>query len=235
MAIERAKSHMDKSSILVVFTTPELCEHILVNLNIYELSRAKRVCRQFSEVINGSPLLQQALFLSPRSSKTVCATLTTEPSRKLLIGPKTADHPGTVQHHEIIPVPSSGDPVSEVVIYEKHPALQVEFWPTKWDLLVRAIAAYAFEMRQIGRSAAVNSIVAVSRMTRDSVLHKTYIPQPPVTQIRGNVGNFKHRSLHFDISDEYGITFGHLHEAMKNFMALDKDNETLGITNSRFV
>jgi hypothetical protein len=79
MAIERAKSHMDKSSVLVVFTMPELCEHILVNLNIYELSRAKRVCCQFSEVINGSPLLQQAFFLSPRSSKTICATLTTEP------------------------------------------------------------------------------------------------------------------------------------------------------------
>jgi hypothetical protein len=229
LAMKRDKSHTDKSSILIVFTTPEPCEHILVNLNIYELSRAKSVCRQFSEVINGSPLLQQALFLSPRSSKTICTTLTTEPSRKLLIGPKTADHPGTVQHH------ASGDPMSEVVIYEKHPALQVEFWPIKGDLLVGAIGAYAYEMREnTGMSAAVNSIVVVSRMTQDSVLHKTYISQPPVTHIHGSVGNSKRPSLHIDISDEHGITFGHLHEGMTDSMALDDGDETPGVRNSRF-
>jgi hypothetical protein len=214
---------------LAVFTTPELCEHILINLDIYNLSRAKSVCRQFSEVINGPPLLQQNLFPSPRSSQTICATLTTEPSRKLLIGPKTAVHPGTVRH------PADGDPISQVVIYEKHPALQVEFWPTKGDLLVRAIGAYAFEMRKIGMSAGVNSIVAISRMTQDSVLQKTYICQPPVRRIRGSFGNSERPKLHIDISDEHGITFGHSHKAMMDFMPLyDDDDDATVVRNSRF-
>jgi hypothetical protein len=226
MAMERENTSTNQNPVLAVFKTTELCEHILLNLNIYELSRAKSVCRRFSEVINGSLPLQQILFLSPRSSKIIYAILTTEPSRKLLIGSKTADHSGTAHHH------ASGDPTSGVIIYEKYPALQVESWSNNENLLARAIGAYAFKMHMSsGMSTAVDPIVVFSSMAHDSVLHKTYISQPPVKYILGNVGNYCHESLDVEISDEHGITFGHLHKAMTEFM--DLDDKDLGFRNSK--
>ncbi|KAL4873115.1 hypothetical protein BDV12DRAFT_160404 [Aspergillus spectabilis] len=46
-------------------STPELLEIILLNLGIQTLLLYQRICRNWREIIQGSPALQKHLFLAP--------------------------------------------------------------------------------------------------------------------------------------------------------------------------
>jgi hypothetical protein len=108
--MERKNTREKENPVHNVVNTSELCERILKYLPTVDLSRSKRVCRRFSEVIDWSLVLQENLFLRARLNNVLCATLATKPMPELLIGLQS------------MPDSHAKEVAGEVIIYEQHPA-----------------------------------------------------------------------------------------------------------------
>jgi hypothetical protein len=89
-----------------VLATAELLELILLNLPIKDILFAQKVCKQWKQLIDSSPLLQQALFLKPApassaaiDSKTLNLKFITAQGQKINRSPSTpASPPPAVVH-----------------------------------------------------------------------------------------------------------------------------------------
>jgi hypothetical protein len=57
----------NSTSIYKTFQTTELCEGILSHLSLFELWRARSVCKSFQKIIDHSPLLRRNSFLKSRA------------------------------------------------------------------------------------------------------------------------------------------------------------------------
>jgi hypothetical protein len=108
--MERDNTWGKENPVYKVFDTSELCERILKYLPFFDLKRSERVCSRFGEVIDWSLNLQENLFLRAHLDNVLCATLTTEPLRELLIRLRSK------------PDSHATKVAGEVIIYEQHSA-----------------------------------------------------------------------------------------------------------------
>jgi hypothetical protein len=217
--MERDNTREKENPVHKVFNTSELCERILTYLPFFDLKRSKRVCRRFGEVIDWSLVLQENLFLRARLDNILCATLTTEPSRELLI------------RLRFKPNSHATKVAGEAIIYEQHPAFPQIWCPSvgRRTPLVEHVGATILATRKarldsfrefdyIGRSGVHKFLKCLTRVGPNA--EKTYICQPPIQDFRitYSPSSSSARTIFVDIHDVGGITFGAVQRAARRLV-----------------
>jgi hypothetical protein len=210
MAMGRDSTQSGENPVNYVFDTPELCEHILSHLSTTDLIRTKRVRRRFDEVITSSPVLQENLFLRPRSNTVLRATLSKEPNQRLLIGSLSKQDLGATEAR------------SESVMYEQHPILPHTRCPARPTTLIELIT-YQILYAQ-GTSKKNDPFVDFTRsnLYRSPVSHpeNTYICEPPATDVEISLESYGLWDS-INVHDEIGITFAMVHRPARKLVERD--------------
>jgi hypothetical protein len=214
--MERDNTREKENPVHKVFNTSQLCERILRYLPFFDLKRSKRVCRGFGEVIDWSLVLQENLFLRARLDNVLCATLTTEPSRELLIRLRSK------------PDSHATKVAGEVIIYEQHPAFPQIWCPSvgRRTHLVEHVGATILATRKarldsfrkfdyIGSSGVHKFLKCLAQVGPNA--EKTYICQPPIQDFRitYSPSSPAARTIFVDIHEVEGITFGVVQRAAR--------------------
>jgi hypothetical protein len=207
--MERDSTQPDDSA-QNVFDTPELYEHILSYLGTTDLIRTKRVCRRFDEVINNSPVLQESLFLRPRSNTFLCATVSNEPDQRLRIEPKPVLDPRAIDAH------------SEYIIYERHPIFPHTKIPARSTRLIEHITLQTLYTEGTAEKNDTLVDLTYSTLYRFPISHpeKTYICQPPAKDVEISLEGCRSENS-INVHDDIGITFAMIHQAARNLVELD--------------
>jgi hypothetical protein len=202
--MERENTQSGQNPVKHVFDTPELCEHILSHLSTVDLIHTKRVCRYFDEVISSLPVLQENLFLRPRSKTILCATLSKKPHQRLLIRSIFKQDPSATEAR------------SEFVMYEQYPIFPHTKCPARPTTLIEHITGHILWTQRYAKKNDPFVDFTRSSLYRFPVSHpeKTYICQPPAKDVEISLESYKRRDS-INVHDDIGITFAMIHRAAR--------------------
>lgn len=181
-----------------VIYTPELCEHVLAYLRCDDLTRVRRVSHYLKEIVGSSPLLQQNLYMTPRSVDTT-SFLVDRFSTKLTTSNRTGDY---IHRAE-------GESEPTLVSHELHPALEVHYDDViaTMDVPFR-VPTHHSKARFVKREQSNQS-------PEHSLLSKMYICQPPVKKLVVKMSGTIGIPLHLTMDREDGVKFGHLVKTLR--------------------
>ena len=215
IASKRARKSAPIEKLLGIF---ELCEQVLDYLSMYDLLRAKQICRAFKTIIGNSHLLQKTLFLVPDLPRPKLAIST---SGTLLSGTRAAQHIAAAQ--------AAGErETGEFTCCILHPVLQLD--PDSYRVLgfvkkYRGMVEYAADRFHRPTFCTVDSVVVcdfiwswTEKGSKPSGLDNMLVTQPPVTSLHIVVLGIGKRSCHA-ADKTVGVTFGDVFKTMKRTAA----------------